>query len=322
MEQPLDPKVLQRIQLLEDKFKDMGQDLASHLDGLLYSDYLKYWGYIHLDTLLSIQQPRTDLPDEVVFIIYHQITELYFRLIIWELEQVAKLEAHQDEVFLQKIQRINLYFGHLKHSFEIMEHGMEQEQFLKFRMSLYPASGFQSIQFRLIEVFATEVHNLVHEDSRHLVGEDASIESCYEHIYWKRGATDLKTGQKSLSLVHFEKKYSKLIVRKAKEYRQTNVWTLYKRFFSHSPLQEQIIPALRRFDQFANVTWPLAHYKSAARYLLKNGPDAKSTGGTNWKKYLPPKYQRIVFFPELWSKEELDNWGKNYIVEQVLHMNL
>ena len=322
MDESLEPKVLERIQLLENKFKDMDQDLSSHLDGLLYSDYLKYWGYIHLDTLLSIQQPRTAMPDEVVFIIYHQITELYFRLIIWELEQIGKLKEEQGDIFLAKINRINMYFDHLNHSFNIMSKGMEQEQFFKFRMSLYPASGFQSIQFRLIEVFGTELHNLVHESSRQLVNKQSSIEECYEHIYWKRGATDLKTGKKSLSLIHFEKKYSKLIIRKAEEYRNTNVWRLYKRYFSHTDLDDQIVPALRKFDNYANITWPLAHYRSAARYLIKNGVNASSTGGTNWKQYLPPKYQRIVFFPDLWSNEELENWGKNWVVKQVLRMNL
>ena len=67
----------------------MGQDLSSYLDGLLQSDYLTYWDYIHLDTLLSLQTPKTAFPDEKIFILYHQITELYFRLILNEIEQIC-----------------------------------------------------------------------------------------------------------------------------------------------------------------------------------------------------------------------------------------
>ena len=60
---------------LEEKYKDSGQDLSSYLDGLLYQRYLTYWDYIHLDTLLSLQVPRTHFPDEEIFIMYHQITK-------------------------------------------------------------------------------------------------------------------------------------------------------------------------------------------------------------------------------------------------------
>ncbi|MFM7154636.1 MAG: tryptophan 2,3-dioxygenase, partial [Bacteroidota bacterium] len=72
--------IQERLQLLEEKYAAMGQDMKSYLDGLLYADYLTYWDYIHLDTLLSLQSPRTPVPDERIFIMYHQITELYFRL--------------------------------------------------------------------------------------------------------------------------------------------------------------------------------------------------------------------------------------------------
>jgi tryptophan 2,3-dioxygenase len=52
------------------------------------------------------------------------------------------------------------------------------------------------------------------------------------------------------------------------------------------------------------------HYKSAVRYLNRKPEDIAATGGTNWQKYLPPRNKRIVFFPELWSEEDMENWGK------------
>ena len=67
----LSQDILDRIQKLKEKYDNMGQDLVSYLDGLLYSEYLTYWDYIHLDTLLSLQNPRTAFPDENIFIMYH-----------------------------------------------------------------------------------------------------------------------------------------------------------------------------------------------------------------------------------------------------------
>ena len=84
MSNPIDPKLQEQLQKLQQKYDVMGQDLSSYLDGLLYSDYLTYWDYIHLDTLLSLQTPKTHFKDEKIFIVYHQITELYFNLVLWE----------------------------------------------------------------------------------------------------------------------------------------------------------------------------------------------------------------------------------------------
>ena len=77
-----------KINKLSEKYSATGQDLYSYLDGLLYADYIGYWNYINLETLLSLQRPKTDFPDEKIFIIYHQITELYFKLCLLELEQI------------------------------------------------------------------------------------------------------------------------------------------------------------------------------------------------------------------------------------------
>ena len=85
-----DPAILQKLGLLQEKYAAMGQDLSSYLDGLLYADYRTYWDLIHLDTLLSLQRPQTSFHDEVVFIVYHQITELYFKLTLHEFELMSE----------------------------------------------------------------------------------------------------------------------------------------------------------------------------------------------------------------------------------------
>ena len=71
------------IKNLEDKFDDIGQNTEDHLHGLLHSKPINYWDYIHTDALLSLQLQRTMLTDEMVFIVYHQINELIFKMILW-----------------------------------------------------------------------------------------------------------------------------------------------------------------------------------------------------------------------------------------------
>ena len=147
--------ILKKLKALSDKYAAMGQDLSAYLDGLLYADYLTYWDYINLDTLLSLQHPITPFPDESIFIVYHQITELYFKLALHELEQVNTAAPADAASILKRVNRVNRYFEALTQSFEIMVDGMDQDQFLKFRMSLLPASGFQSAQYRKIEIRST-----------------------------------------------------------------------------------------------------------------------------------------------------------------------
>jgi tryptophan 2,3-dioxygenase len=69
---------------------------------------------------------------------------------------------------------------------------------------------------------------------------------------------------------------------------------------------------MKELDAMINVNWPLVHFKSAVRYLKQEAAaeGIPATGGTNWEKYLPPRFQRRIFFPELWTEDELQGWGK------------
>ncbi|HRE67022.1 MAG TPA: tryptophan 2,3-dioxygenase family protein [Cyclobacteriaceae bacterium] len=308
MDKPsLDPSLVEQLKKLQQKYTVMGQDLSSYLDGLLHADYLTYWDYIHLDTLLSLQNPKTQFPDEKVFIVYHQITELYFNLALWELEQIAAKENLDEKFFIERVTRIVRYFQLLENSFAVMVDGMEREQFLKFRISLLPASGFQSAQYRLIEICCTDMINLVSLGMRESFQEYSDLEQQVEHLYWRSGATELASGKKTLTLQQFEEKYQKLFKETGLRFRNKNLRKLYQQ---HFPNSEPVKRLLRQLDELANVLWPLAHMKSAARYLQRDPEDIKATGGTNWQKYLPPRFQRIQFFPELWSAIETEEWGK------------
>lgn len=311
------PRILELIGKLQEKYAAMGQDMESYLEGLLYADVVTYWDYVHLDTLLSLQVPKTNIPDEQIFIMYHQITELYFKLVLSEQQQLREASNLNSEEFLMRIKRMNRYFNALAHSFDIMSEGMEQQQFLQFRMSLLPASGFQSAQYRMIEIAATDFINLVEKDERQkFVGkmpDPVLIEDMYEFIYWKKGATELATGKKTLTLKMFEDKYGEQLIKYSKSMLGTNLWQLYKKLTATPEDLREIQTALREFDLHVNVNWPLAHYKTAVRYLQRNPADIAATGGTNWQKYLPPRFQKRIFYPELWSQEEMDEWGKSWV---------
>ncbi len=312
----LKPEIVDRIKLLDEKFQAMGQDLSSYLDGLLYADYLTYWDYIHLDTLLSLQTPKTQIPDEEIFIMYHQITELYFKLSLHEYNQLAEKKELDVTFLTDRINRINRYFEGLITSFDIMVDGMDPKQFLKFRMSLLPASGFQSGQYRMIEICSTTFKNLVAKDVRESFSDEVNneqIEKMYEHIYWKAGATELASGKKTLTLLQFENKYQKIFIELAQKFKHTNLLALYKSLSAEDQKNEKLILALRQMDVNVNINWPLSHYKSAVRYLQKDPEDIAATGGTNWQKYLPPRFQKRIFYPELWNQEEIAEWGKSWV---------
>lgn len=315
---PFDKSILEKLEALQAKYAAMGQDLNSYLDGLLHADFLTYWDYINLDTLLSLQHPITPFPDEEIFIIYHQITELYFKLSLHEFKQLQEVEILDSASFLKRVQRINRYFEALTHSFEIMVDGMDRDQFLKFRMSLLPASGFQSAQYRMIEIHATSFDRLLKEEFRanHESHTPGDLEGLFDKIYWKAGAVELASGKKTLTLKQFEEKYDRALMELAENCFDGNLRSFWERL-APGQQTDELRQALRWLDVNVNINWPLSHYKSAVRYLQKDPEDIAATGGTNWQKYLPPRFQKRIFYPELWSEEEQTNWGKGWVEKEV-----
>lgn len=309
------PEIKKKLELLNEKYAALGQDLSSYLDGLLYAEVTTYWDYIEIETLLSLQKPKTGFPDELVFIIYHQITELYFKLALNEFEQLGKRKNIDATFFISRVNRINRYFEALIKSFEIMVSGMDREEFLKFRMSLLPASGFQSAQYREIEFYSTDFINLVDKSKRESLKNEKDIATLFEHIYWKEGATEELTGKKTLTLTQFEEKYKSRFIELATSCRSNNLWQVYIRLTEEERANKDVVNALRTNDLNVNVDWPLAHYKSAVRYLNKEKDDIAATGGTNWQKYLPPRFQKRIFYPALWTQEEIENWGRQWVTE-------
>lgn len=306
----LTPEITERLERLEEKYTAMGQDMISYLDGLIYADYLTYWDYIHLDTLLSLQNTETSFEDEAIFVTYHQITELYFKLILQAIDGIADTSPVSAERMKHYLKRINIYFDNLIDSFKVMYEVLDHEQFLKFRMSLLPSSGFQSVQYRKIEICSTPLINLVNKNNRSQLAKSDDEVEMYEHIYWKTGATELATNKKTLTLNQFEKKYGKELIQLIRNFYHKNIWVRFTQLSEAEQNDKELRDMMRAFDVKANVLWPLQHYKAAVRHLQRDTKDIAATGGTNWQKYLPPKNQHVYFFPELWTDEERENWGR------------
>jgi len=301
-------KSIEYLHKLNDKYDGIGQDFLHYMEGLVYSKGLKYWDYIHSESLLGLQIPRTDYPDEIIFITYHQICELYFKLIKQEIDLLTNLETKEFikiEAWYKRIGRVNNYFKHLCNSFDIMKSGMDPREFRAFRMALLPASGFQAVAFRHIEIMSTNLINLLAKEGYDQ--EEVLLEELYNHIYWKSGGIDMRSGKKTLTLLEFEKKYDKELLRWLRKYRFKNISFLYSRLDEELKKDKKLIGLLRDFDLLLNVHWKLSHLMASSRHLPQ---DDQGTGGTNWRKFLPPKFQKIIFFETLWSEEEKKDWGK------------
>jgi tryptophan 2,3-dioxygenase len=298
---------------LEEKFSAMGQDLNVHLEGLLHSRPITYWDYIQTDALLNLQIQRTNQPDEMVFIMYHQVNELLFKMILWEIEQVAHNNDLTADFFSSKLMRISRYFDMLTSSFNIMREGMEAEQYMKFRTTLTPASGFQSAQYRKIEFASTELINLIDNRFRATIDRNTPYEHALEHLYWQAAGKDYNTGKKSRLLTAFEEKYKVEFVAFTQEYNTINLYSKFKSLPLEIKEDPDLIKALRHYDHTVNITWVMAHYDAANYYLTGGNPGkvVEATGGSDWTKYMHPKYQKRIFFPSLWSKDEIDKWGTN-----------
>lgn len=298
---------------LKAKYESIDQDLEVHLEGLLHSKPISYWDYIQTDVLLNLQKPRTDFPDEMVFIMYHQVSELLFKMILSEIEQVANNEIDDldTEIFTEKIMRISRYFDVLTSSFSIMKDGMNIEQYNQFRTTLTPASGFQSAQYRKVEFASTELINLIDKRFRDTIDRNSSYENAFEHLYWQAAGKDFKTGKKTYTLSAFEERYKDEFIRFTKFYQNNNLWSKFKELPKASQENESLIKAMRHYDYTVNVKWVMAHYNTANHYLNIGGKTAEATGGSEWVKYMHPKYQKRIFFPDLWTAQEIEDWGTN-----------
>ena len=244
------------------KYNQLGENHETYLQGLLHAKPINYWEYVGVDTLLSLQNTRTNFKDEEIFIMYHQVTELVLKMMIHEIKQLV-YETFTEEIWIDKLTRLNRYTSLLISSFDVMKSGMNYEDYNTFRSTLTPASGFQSAQFRLLEIYCTGLSNLVNSEGQTRLSSSPSVEEYFEHIYWKDAGLNRKTGKKSLTLRLFEEKYQNRFISLAKKLKGQ---TLEDKVLKMNSLSDELTQALKAFDFQYNVAWPKVHLHTAQHY--------------------------------------------------------
>ena len=300
---------------LYEKYQQLGENSTTHLEGLYHAKPITYWDYVEVETLLSLQRPRTGFEDEMIFILYHQVTELVMKMMLHEIKQVSGNATVDTSLLENKVNRLNRYTSLLINSFDIMRNGMDYDDYHQFRKTLTPASGFQCAQFRLIELRCTRLENLLSEQGKKLLSDHPTVEELFEYIYWKNAGTDRETGEKTYTLRKFEEKYQDQFIYLAKSVKNQTLEDKVLEMGNQIPAS--LKQALRQFDYLYNVQWPFVHLNTAQHYLDAKGEEQAATGGSQWKKYLHPKYQQRKFFPHLWSADEIAHWGEKMINQTI-----
>lgn len=233
---------------------------------------IDYGSYLHLDELLTLQRPQStpEHPDELLFIVVHQASELWFKVLRHEFDTlIAALEAFDTMRSLLAVQRINVLTEIVSHQLGSLD-TLPPQRFLQFRGYLGSSSGSQSAQFRAIEAIAglRDPHFLA-TISEH--GDPPAI----VHAALARPTLQSLV----LALVAHE---------------QVSLESLYTGP-APTPLF-LLVEGLLEFEQrFAR--WRFLHVQLVERII---GPGTGGTGGTLGAKYLARTVSQR-FFPELWA---------------------
>ncbi|MDX2006018.1 MAG: tryptophan 2,3-dioxygenase [Meiothermus sp.] len=258
-----------------------------------FSASLSYGEYLRLDALLEAQVRLTDAHDEVLFIVIHQVQELWMKLTVHELQSaMERIRAEDLDPAMKMLSRVSRIQEQMTSSWEVLK-TMTPSDYLKFRSSFGRASGFQSHQYRLIEFlfgnkqpFMMRPHQ--HQPEHHALLEAAlKSPSLYDlslQLVAKRG---LPIPQEVLSRDFAEPHQPSEAVKKAwlEVYRQPEKhWDLYY-------LAEKLVDVEDNFRR-----WRFNHLTTVERIIgHKTG-----SGGTAGVPYLRRALD-IVLFPELWQ---------------------
>ncbi len=262
----------------------------AHVD---FAATMSYGDYLHLDRLLDCQHRVSDQHDEMLFIIIHQATELWMKLVLHELgAATAQLRADNLAAAFKGMARVSRIQAQLIQSWDVLS-TLTPADYLSFRDSLGRSSGFQSYQYRLIE-FALGNKNAAMLDPHRHRGEllarlEAALKapSLYDEtiaLLARRGfAIDRALLSRDFATPH----RSDASVRAAwlAIYRDTaRYWDLYE-------LAEELVDLEDWFQQ-----WRFRHVTTVERIIGRK----RGTGGTAGVAYLRGALD-IRFFPELWE---------------------
>jgi len=251
-----------------------------------------YEGYLHLDTLLSLQQPRSDGPehDEMLFIVIHQVYELWFKELLHELDRVATLlrtdEPHRAQHTLKRVLTI---LKVLVAQLDILE-TMTPLEFLSFRARLEAASGFQSHQFRQIEfLLGAKNEAAVARLPEGSQGRLALERRYREPTLWDSFLHYLSREGYPVPASHVARDLTKRI--EATPEMQEILLDVYRRDAKTAEICERLVDLDEGFEE-----WRYRHVRMVERTIgTKPG-----TGGSRGASYLRTTLARTLF-PDLWE---------------------
>jgi tryptophan 2,3-dioxygenase len=161
---------------------------------------LSYGTYLKVQELLELQKGLSQEHDELLFIVAHQVYELWFKVVLFELE-AARDRIDADDIFFARhyLHRVHVIERLLIEQIEVLE-TMSPQDFLAFRSKLAPASGFQSVQFREIEFlsglkepkYLERIEATIEEKARlHRRLDEPSIDDAFRRLVERRGSPSL-----------------------------------------------------------------------------------------------------------------------------------
>ena len=231
-----------------------------------------YGSYLALDELLSLQRPRSEPvhPDELLFIVVHQASELWFKAILHDIDGlIGALEARNAGQALWRVQRVNALMRIVSAQLSSLE-ALPPQHFAQFRTYLGSSSGSQSAQFRAIEAAS----GLRDEHFMHVLREHGDIPEAVSRALSRSTLQEL-----FLALLEGEG------VKLEDLYLGPGPTVLF--FLAEALLEYE--------QQFAQ--WRFKHVQLVERII---GPRTEGTGGTLGSRYLMRTIDQR-FFPRLWE---------------------
>ena len=256
-------------------------------------DRLSYGGYLHLDELLSAQQPLSNPPhhDEMLFIIQHQVAELWMKLVVHELRAaIVHLNADELDPCLKILARVKQVQRQLFEQWAVLE-TLTPSEYLEFRHVLGPSSGFQSLQYRLVEFLlgnknADMIRVFAHDPAQQAVLQAAlEAPSLYDEFlrYLARHghAVPWVCTQRDFTQPH--QRNAELVQVFRQIYEDT------ERYWADYHMCEQLVDVEESFQ-----LWRFRHMKTVERIIgFRRG-----TGGSSGVGFLRQALD-LTFFPEL-----------------------
>ncbi len=267
---------------------------TSRADGarLDFAGAMSYGDYLHLDAVLGAQHPRSGDHNEMLFIVQHQASELWMKLVLHEL-LAARSRLREDDLApaAKMLARVARVMAQLNQSWDVLS-TLTPAEYSSFRASLGSASGFQSWQYRMIEFALGAKSAVMMEPHRHRPDLVAPLEALHrEPSLYDEAVRLLARRGFALAPAAVERDWSR-----AREFDETvcEAWVgVYRDTARHWDLYELAEKLVDLEDTFRQ--WRFRHATTVERIIgFKRG-----TGGTSGVGYLR-RVQESVLFPELW----------------------